>query len=774
MKKLLALGVCALATWAAVNAQTTKQFKGDYANGTATYSYYVDPETQNYVKHGSFNYKTGSGFTITGSFTHGKRNGNWVFKTTASNVKTTRYIGSEPLYVTVNGSEVITVNYKDGLYHGAFSIIKNFKTTAKNRWGGNEPLFSKNVNLTVKVNFNNGKLVGSAYVKEDDLEIKGQYTDDSYCSGTWTIRKPSEDIYETHVYKNTYLISRSFRDEDGQLLDKSKNYINTYNDFEPFISQSAEVQLQNDFEVNKLCDENSGYTTYRIIQKILNFYEDGNLTNKLEGDLSNQSNSDWGGCVNFISDYRSSYSYVPYLNTVHEREDIFEVLKDLNEIDMDKVKPSERNRIKVLKDSIEALFESAKSNYKTISAQLDTSLQHAANVYNSFNGGNSLSNDKIYPADKIFKTGNKEVYYVTTEEFKLPNRDYYSTRLNAATPAYALLANSIYTSQSVKAELAKKSNRFYVRSGYEYFDYYPFTPTSSKNPAYQNNLVSKLCLTTLQKEEMVYDSLTLLIKSTKKSSVTKSKVLSAYNVFGEVAKSVYGCSRCGIPFYLSDSLKIKTATYLKSLEKLESLLAKTKELQNMELELITTNLKSKEALSAEKNALYKSGHALSLNLTSSIMSINETEDTLNTSLVSFENALNTLTQKWIDAINSVNTTNTAIDNIKEERARLDSVKASTLALAEAAGVKEYVSCYSLFDKTLAAKFKELDSTPSSATTSSAYQAEIATATTNLTSEMEPFVLLQSVLSKPLTKENKKAIKGASKDPVALMAVLKTL
>ncbi len=781
MKKFLAVWLIGVITVSSTFSQVTKQFSGNYANGKATYSYYIDPATQDFVKHGVFKYTTSTGFTITGSFANGKRNGNWLFKTTANNTKTTRYILGEKVFVTVNGSEVISVNYKNGLYNGSFSLTKNYTTKVKNKYGGDEPLFNSKVNTIVKANFKDGKLVGSVYIKDDDFELKGQYSDDSYCAGTWTVTQPSKNIYETHQYKNSYLVVRNDRDENGRLSESSINLSQAYADFEPFMNQPKEVQFENDFDVNTLCNDNVGYTTYRVIKYIYNFYEEGNLTNDLEGDLSSLESADWGGCTNVIKDFRDVPSFYSTdegksLLEVKADGDVFKLIEELDDVKLENIKPSERMALTKLKDSLNAilpdLINKAQENFTEVNEQIKQIEDQTIAAYKSINNGESLYTNRIYPAGSVIKDG-KSNFYVQTPRFVVPGTPSYSTSttyFNAATPAVFYLANTINNSSEVKSLIDREKKRHYS----PYFDYYTFFSNPSKSPisytvdalASANKLITS--------EKVVFGSFKTLENDVVKNSKLKSWAGYSLALPALASNSVLGCNGCEGSWVSPNELNKKLDEYNAVLEQLRNIELGFRGLINQEGEMSAFLQSLTESFSTEKTVMLKSGLEIAMTSVENDFSNDLLTQPLGESLDFVSANISKMSAFWSNAIETNKTVYSSIDDYKKSRQLLDSIVSATNAMAEASGIKEYVSAAALFQKSLLEKLKVIENTESAATDLSTYQETLKSHSDQLNKESEPFVVLQSVCAKPLTKENKKAIKGATKDPAALLTVLQSL
>ena len=129
--------------------QTLKTFDGLFPNGksqqgNATYKYYEDPETREYLKQGPFNYSfvgkgdyVGFNQTITGNYSKGLKDGTWTYKISMVDYN----IGS--YYHT--GTITLVSNYKNGLADGTWTekfsdkARKKYIQYGKYYWGDFEP-----------------------------------------------------------------------------------------------------------------------------------------------------------------------------------------------------------------------------------------------------------------------------------------------------------------------------------------------------------------------------------------------------------------------------------------------------------------------------------------------------------------------------------------------------------------------------------------------------------------------------------------------------------
>lgn len=215
-----------------IKAQKLVTYNGAYddgrlQNGNATYTYYEDPDSREYIKQGPFKYvfKGLGGYTgfdqiISGNFKGGLKNGLWNY---TINMKD---FGTNNPYST--GSVTLQANYKDGYAHGKWieviSYKKRSKLLARNgyTWGA----WGQLQTTTIEMNFVNGYYSGIVTINDGfkNIKVNGKYntesytdgTLESYADGTWMMTSPSGS--KEYVYKDRCYYQFLERDNKGQIV----------------------------------------------------------------------------------------------------------------------------------------------------------------------------------------------------------------------------------------------------------------------------------------------------------------------------------------------------------------------------------------------------------------------------------------------------------------------------------------------------------------------------------------------------------------------------
>ena len=154
--------------------------------GNGYYDYYVDSE-ENRVKHGKF-YLNVNGYDINGSYSHGKKEGQWTF-----------VHPSEKTYIKTYYNN-LKITYKDDILCGPCEYI----TRASDGWPAT---------VTISCNFNNGILTGEASVlyEFDSYSItsdcRGKIDNNGLLHGIWTIsNKGGIEITQKRIYYKGSLV----------------------------------------------------------------------------------------------------------------------------------------------------------------------------------------------------------------------------------------------------------------------------------------------------------------------------------------------------------------------------------------------------------------------------------------------------------------------------------------------------------------------------------------------------------------------------------------
>jgi hypothetical protein len=179
------------------NAQSVKSIQTTLNSwnddpGDLRYSYYEDPKTGNYVKHGkyAFNLVHGNYYkeAANGNFKNGKRDGAWLYRITRL----------DDLAFDVNWTGTIQLNfgYKEGEPNGLW-IYENkqkYRTSRRGVWLPYEYYFAPNESLTVM--FSNGHPSGVYSFLDNSLNnkasINGQFNTKGFINGVWSFNYKEE------------------------------------------------------------------------------------------------------------------------------------------------------------------------------------------------------------------------------------------------------------------------------------------------------------------------------------------------------------------------------------------------------------------------------------------------------------------------------------------------------------------------------------------------------------------------------------------------------
>lgn len=166
------LSVSFVATLPLLAQNNLKTVTEDFQDGKVTYSYYEDPETYKYLKHGIFRYTESRKqedygtkiLKVTGSFKNGKRDGIWVY---SLNQKDFDDNGGDNLVTKViNFSQT----YKGGNYDGVAKLTGMRKYRSLRYWKGQRSWTSygdtyiRNYTVTYK----NNKITGNVGYQIDN------------------------------------------------------------------------------------------------------------------------------------------------------------------------------------------------------------------------------------------------------------------------------------------------------------------------------------------------------------------------------------------------------------------------------------------------------------------------------------------------------------------------------------------------------------------------------------------------------------------------------
>lgn len=395
MKKLFTLFLMSMAIFA--NSQTLKTYNGPYTingcigNGTASYTYYEDPDTRKYVKHGSFNatFKgTGEdiGFyqTISGKFENGLRTGIWTITITFTDFNESRPVLGDNYYMQSGGMTYRTgkisliSNYKNGLADGNWKEIRTYKTRQKviyygsYQWGS----FGPEKTVSINMNFNKGYLVGSVSVNDEfnKCNITGNLDENSFLIGKWVkndfIANENYEIY----FKDNILFETIFRTNSGNIISHN-NYQDVYNICLNVIAMPPELRFEEGYSIDTvpyspIMDDNFSISTLRTYIYYLWNIRLFNC-NMIEGDITFNEGAKGGF---FIVVNQTNYAPLSEIQSYKEAEiqynknDLAKALSLMNQIKLYELKPSDR---KIVSDKVAAIRLQIESLINTYGQNID-------------------------------------------------------------------------------------------------------------------------------------------------------------------------------------------------------------------------------------------------------------------------------------------------------------------------------------------------------------------------------------------------------------------
>jgi hypothetical protein len=260
IKTAFLVGFCIYSNFISGQSKPTKQFSGNFDNGTATYSYY---ENENYERmyHGAFTFNSnvkkydGLKVNISGNFSDNLRDGNWSF-----NVKNYKSPISELLSEKdkAMGQMALQLAYQLGTSNEKIAELKNalknkvvFNTYSSSlkgnyvsgklegNWifsesstGASSPImgytnYKSNIPTYSSVNFSNNRLVGRFLYKQGEKYlIDGQFDENGKLTGKWIIRwvMKNEAFENIREYENGELKTMVERNtSSGDILFRDSN-----------------------------------------------------------------------------------------------------------------------------------------------------------------------------------------------------------------------------------------------------------------------------------------------------------------------------------------------------------------------------------------------------------------------------------------------------------------------------------------------------------------------------------------------------------------------
>ena len=212
--KLLILTLSLLFSLQKGFSQTLETHRGEMSGGKESYTYYVDTETSESIRHGSYSYikdeentdEGSSSLSIKGSYEKGYKNGAWKYTFKQEDVQN----GSANIYNT--GTISMTLTYFNGMPNGIWEYKYSGKYRKRNysmlgwSWGNYVTADPQNIS----VNFKNGVMVGKVLYKTPWVDVAGQLNEKGLFIGNWKVDKTGQRIYfengiAIHDPKNTKL-----------------------------------------------------------------------------------------------------------------------------------------------------------------------------------------------------------------------------------------------------------------------------------------------------------------------------------------------------------------------------------------------------------------------------------------------------------------------------------------------------------------------------------------------------------------------------------------
>ena len=482
--------------------QTLKAFSGPFEdgrgeNGTATYSYYEDPETREYTKQGAFKYVFNGknqfeGFeqTISGNFDKGLKNGNWTYKITLVDFKRGN--------IFYTGTVVLVTNYKNGYADGNWKEVFTYKTRSRfiqygaYKWEPYTPL--KNVNITM--NFKGGDIVGAVNIddEEENFKATGSYDANSITTGTWVINDLNKGVNLEIINKDNYFYEFIGRSNSGEILDGTFKDQIGYDRFIKDNTLTSEEKEETGMYIDTLCGKsceatsrinsyfgdyflNNDFFLYKYIKGDRTFYaHDGTYTIR-------------GGC----SIRARNMSYTPLSQNYNfkkaaeaeENNSLIEAYTLYNKVDLSQLKPSDRKKVAersaIVNTKVDQLLASyfsedewTKEFIKSLNTAMDADFNSVKNTF-------KIKQVKVYNQNTR-QTEEKQIVGVNCAapwDFGIDNAyfcfeknlEFYEPYQRVLTLCYLLYTNKISEEtgnvEDAEATMSYKSNNSYTYYAYE-------------------------------------------------------------------------------------------------------------------------------------------------------------------------------------------------------------------------------------------------------------------------------------------------------------------
>lgn len=368
------------------SGQEIKTYNGSFADGkspygTATYKYYEDPETREYVKHGPFSYKfkgqgdyDGYDQSITGTFKNGLKHGVWTYTINMSD------FGNGNPYHT--GKVTLVANYKDGYADGNWTQTQALKKRERYFAYGQyhwEP-FGPLQNMRISMNFDKGHLVGGVDIDDEFAQFKarGSFGQDGLATGTWTVNARAWGKNREIIYRDNFMYEFIARSNSGAVESGTTKYTDGYNLYMRAKQMSDSELEEAGLNIERVCGERCAPTNNILVyirKQLVNEYF---LCQWIGGDLTFEEGIQ-GGCDLQIR----KVNYTPLAeNGVFLRAeeylakgDLIQALENYKAIKRENTKPSEwsvvEQKIGELSPQVAEVVKKGILNYDLFRAYID-------------------------------------------------------------------------------------------------------------------------------------------------------------------------------------------------------------------------------------------------------------------------------------------------------------------------------------------------------------------------------------------------------------------
>ena len=248
--KIILSALVLLCCSTSVLCQTLKTFKGEYDDGTAnkgyaTYTYYEDKKTLEYIKQGAFKFTysdkdeiSSQKVSISGNYKNNQKDGIWSFIITYTN-----WPNNANAFIT--GAKTLTASYVNGKPKGSWIYRYDFRTREKrfSSAGFIWTPFVTGPSELVTATFRDGIITGPVtFVNNPPYgqynNITGQYDNLGRMVGKWIYKSPDKE--KVCEFKNGIVVSFIVRQtSSGRITSKD-------------IDDQEMTRIKNDFIIGKI------------------------------------------------------------------------------------------------------------------------------------------------------------------------------------------------------------------------------------------------------------------------------------------------------------------------------------------------------------------------------------------------------------------------------------------------------------------------------------------------------------------------------------------